>query len=90
MKRTHLSAQRFALTDPVNTTGKIKRYQSCSTDYHTVFRCAEGGQISGFDPLPHKIRCRSGAKKKKTKKVMDTLLEIVQEAVITVCIRVHR
>ena len=37
--------------------------QTCSTDYHTVFRCAEAGQISGFDPLPRKIRCRSARKK---------------------------
>jgi len=34
--------------------------QSYATDYHTVFRCVEEGQISGFDPLPCKIRCRSG------------------------------
>ena len=33
--------------------------ETCSTDYHTVFRCAEEGQISDFDPFPRKIRCRS-------------------------------
>ena len=29
--------------------------QTCSTDYCTVFRCAEEGQISGFDPLQRKF-----------------------------------
>jgi len=36
--------------------------QTCSTDYHRVFRCSEEGQISGFDPLPWKNRCRSARK----------------------------
>ena len=40
--------------------------QTCSTDYYRVFRCAEEGQISDFDPLPRKIRCRSGSARKKS------------------------
>ena len=45
--------------------GNPFRRANCSTDYHTVFCCAEEGQISGFDPLPRKIRCWSARKKAK-------------------------
>jgi len=47
------------------TTKRVTHFveQTCSTDYHTVFRCAEEGQISGINPLPRKIRCRSARKK---------------------------
>ena len=52
--------------------------QTCSTDYYTVFRCAEEGQISCFDPLPRKIRCRSARKKSKKLKMSTSRRRYVQ------------
>jgi len=52
--------------------------QTCSTDYHTVFGCAEEGQISGFDPLPRKIRCRSGRKKAQILKMSTSRQRYVE------------
>jgi len=52
--------------------------QTCTTDYHTVFRCAEEGQISGFDPLPRKNRCQSARKKTKILKMSTSLRRYVQ------------
>ena len=54
--------------------------QTCSTDYNTVFRCAEEGQISGhgFDPLPRKIRCRIARKKAQILKMSTSRRRYVQ------------
>jgi len=52
--------------------------QTCSTDYHTVFRCAEEGQISGFDPLPYKIRGWSARKKAQILKMSTSRRRYVQ------------
>ena len=52
--------------------------QTCSTDYHTVFRCAEEDQISSFDPLQHKIRCRSARKKAQILKMLTSRRRYVQ------------
>jgi len=50
--------------------------QTCDTDYHTVFRCAEEGQISAFDPLQRKIRCRSARKESPNTENIDITTEI--------------
>ena len=52
--------------------------QTCSTDYYRVFRCAEDGQISGFDPLPRKICCRSDRKKAPILKILSSWRRYVQ------------
>ena len=52
--------------------------QTCATDYHTVFRCAEEGQISGFDPLPRKIGCRSARKKVQIQKMSTSRRRYVE------------
>jgi len=42
------------------------------------FCFAEEGQISGFDPLPHKIRCRSARKKAQILKMSTSRWRYVQ------------
>ena len=52
--------------------------QACSTDYHTVFRCVEEGQIPGFDPLLRKISCWSARKKAQILKMSTLRRKYVQ------------
>ena len=67
----------YEMGNPFDVTHSVE--QTCSTDYHTVFRSAEEGQISGFDPLQRKIRCRSARKKAQILKISTSRRRYVQK-----------
>jgi len=77
LRANTVAAKRNLLTERT-CLGKSESVALCKNrTYHRVFRYVEEGQISGFDPLPRKIRCRSAGMKAQILKMLTSLHTII-------------